>query len=204
MRSLRSSFTTPTPTWSGRTQVDFAARHFRPDPSQESRGIAELAAFSKAFRKYVTALAGRRDALARPLVWLGLDDARRVLQVAPDSIESWKDQGQLQLFREPPAPNSPRFRAMFDPVFDLSIVRATYALRRALELAPNDTVSLVTLKMAYDVRLMHEAVLPILDRLERVLTITRQRKLLQAGVAIDPGPVPEKVGLRPATQLGES
>src|SRR5262249_50105451 len=147
-------------------EVDFAARHFRPDHPTESRPIVELAALSKAFRKYVTVLTARGGTLARPLVWLGLADARRVLQIAPDSVESWKDTDQLQLFREAPAQNSPRFRAQFDPVFDLSIVRATYALRRALALDPNDTLSLATLKMAYDARLMHEAVLPILDRLE--------------------------------------
>ncbi len=182
-------------------EVDFAARHFRPDASKESRGIAELAASSRAFRKYVTALAGRGSILARPLVWLGLDDARRVLQVAPDSMESWKDAGQLQLFREPLAQNSPRFRAQFDPVFDLSIVRATYALRRALELAPNDTLSLATLKMAYDVRLMHEAVVPILDRLERVLTITRQRSsLLEAETGTMRAEYRKKLGSAPPTK----
>jgi tetratricopeptide (TPR) repeat protein len=178
-------------------EVDFAARHFLPDQTTESRRIVELAALSKAFRKYVTALASRAGTLARPLVWLGLDDARRVLRVAPDSIESWKDTGQLQLFRDAPAQSSPRFRAQFDPVFDLSVVRATYALRRALELDPNDTVSLATLKLAYDARLMHEAVVPILERLERVLTIARQRALLQAEVGTIRAEYRKKLGSAP-------
>jgi len=177
--------------------VDFAARHFRPDPRAKSRGIAELTASSKALRKYVTALAGRGGDLARPLVWLGLDDARRVLQKNPDSVEAWKDVGQLELFREPPAQNSPRFRARFDPVFDLAIVRATYALRRALELAPHDFLSLVTLKMAYDLRLMHEAVVPLLDRLKGVLPISREQHLLQAEVGTMRSEYQRKLGSAP-------
>ena len=56
---------------------------------------------------------------------------------------------------------SPRFRAPFDPVLDLSMVRATYALRRASELAPRDFSTLLSLQMAYDFRLMNEAALPL-------------------------------------------
>jgi tetratricopeptide (TPR) repeat protein len=146
--------------------VDFAARHFHPDRSQPSPEIAELSHSSKALRKYVTALAGSRSDVGRPLVWLGLDNARRVLEESPGSSDAWKDLGQLELFREPPPQQVPRFRSPFDPIFDLSIVRATYALRRALELAPYDSVTLMTLKMAYDSRLMHEAALPLLERME--------------------------------------
>jgi len=160
--------------------VDFAARHFRPDPSRESRGIAELTASAKAFRKYVTAFAGSGGDLARPLVWLGQDDARLVLRTNPDSLEAWKDLGQLALFREPPPEHSPRFRAAFDPVFDLSIVRATYALRRALALDSDDVLTLVTLKMSYDVRLMYESALPLLERLTEIVPIKRLEALLNA------------------------
>jgi len=145
--------------------VDFASRHFRPDPSFESRGVAELAASAKSFRSYAPAVATAGGELARPLVWLGLDDARRVLRRAPNSFEGWKYLGQIELFREPPLSPSPRFRASFDPVFDLSIVRATYALRRATDLAPRDFATLLSMRLAYDHRLMHEAALPILDRM---------------------------------------
>ena len=40
--------------------------------------------------------------------------------------------GQIELLRDPPGKPSPRFRMTFDPVFDLALVRATYAFRRAL------------------------------------------------------------------------
>ena len=113
--------------------VDFAARHFRPDPGVESRSLAELKASAKAFRSYAPAVSPPGGALGRPFYWLGIDDARRVLHLVPDSSEAWKLLGQIELFRAFPTSDarSPRFRASFDPVLDLSMVRATYALRRA-------------------------------------------------------------------------
>jgi tetratricopeptide (TPR) repeat protein len=170
--------------------VDFAARHFRPDVSQESRSIAERAATAKACRKYVTALRGVGGDVARSLAWLGMDDARRVLRDRPASSQAWKDLGQLELFREPPTPPEPRFRAPFDPVLDLSIVRATYALRRAIDLAPRDSLTLVALKMAYDSREMDEAALPLADRLKGSLGV-RPLELLPKGQG----------GARPAASL---
>src|SRR5262249_36583555 len=120
-------------------------------------------------RKYVTAMAGSSGDLVRALAWLGLDDARSVLRDQPDTFEAWKDLGQLELFRELPAQPAPRFRAPFDPVLDLSVVRATYALRRALARNLHASSTLLALKMAYDLRLMHESALPMQERLERVM-----------------------------------
>ena len=65
----------------------------------------------------------------------------------------------------------------FDPVFDLSLVRATYAFRRALELAPHDFLSIMGLEKMYEARLMNEAALPLLDRLVALQPINQlQRK----------------------------
>jgi tetratricopeptide (TPR) repeat protein len=182
--------------------VDFAARHFRPDAAWQSRGIAELAASAKACRKYVTVLGGAGDgagaAVARSLVWLGSADARRVLREEPGSSQAWKDLGQLELFREPPAGGGSRFRAVFDPVHDLSIVRATYALRWALELAPDDSLTLVTLKMAYDMRSMHEAALPLLDRMSKVLPAKRLQSLAQPGGSTERAEYLRKLGTAPS------
>jgi tetratricopeptide (TPR) repeat protein len=138
--------------------------------------------------------------VGRALVWLGLDDARRVLQSTPEAIDGWKDLGLLDLFREPPAHNSPRYRAQFDPVFDLSIVRATYALRRALELAPNDVLCIFTLKMAYDARLMHEAVIPLLDQLKRLTRTSEMQALLQAKTETSRAEYQSKMGSAPPTE----
>jgi tetratricopeptide (TPR) repeat protein len=146
-------------------EVDFAARHFWPDPSSEPRGLAELTASAAAIRNYVMAIAPIRGDLGRPLAWLGLDYARRILQMDPDSTAAWKLLGQIELFREPAAPPTPRYRLPFDPVFDLSIVRATYGLRHAVERSAGDFRTLAMLKLAYENRLMYEAALPVTDQL---------------------------------------
>jgi tetratricopeptide (TPR) repeat protein len=157
--------------------VDFAARHFRPDPSADSRSIAELAASARAFRNYAPAVGPPGSELARPFFWLGLDDTRRLLRRAPDSFDGWKYLGQIELYRELSAEPIARFLVPFDPVLDLSMVRATYALRRASELSPRDFSTLKSLQIAYDFRLMNEAALPVLDRLALLYTTN----LVQAG-----------------------
>ena len=63
------------------------------------------------------------------------------------------------------APPARRLRTTYDPVNDLTLIRATYALRRALELVPADFVTLMELQRVYRVRSMYEAELPLLDRL---------------------------------------
>ena len=115
--------------------VDFAARHFRADRSRESRDRAELIASSKAIAKYVIMLGPAGGEKTRPLAWLGLDDTRQLLRQEPDSVDGWTNLGVIELFRELPREPVARFRAAFDPIYDLSIVRATSALRHALELA---------------------------------------------------------------------
>jgi tetratricopeptide (TPR) repeat protein len=179
--------------------VDFAARHFDRDPSAESRGLAELKASAKAFRSYAPAVASAGGELASPLVWLGLDDARRVLSEVPDSFEGWKYLGQIELLREPPVQPSPRFRASFDPVFDLSLVRATYALRRALDRAPRDFAALLSMRIAYDFRLMHEAALPIVDRMAALHTTNLHQSDEQAKAQMTRADYVAKLGSPPAT-----
>jgi hypothetical protein len=76
--------------------VDFATRHFRPDPQSEVelRELPELTAWGKAYRSYVQVLAQVRGDLARPLVWLGLADARRCLEdPRADRVKSRGGQG---------------------------------------------------------------------------------------------------------------
>ncbi len=147
--------------------VDFAARHFRPGPSNVTRDPAELAAFGKAIAKYVIILGPGEGDKIRQLAWLGLDATRHLLLKEPDSLDGWKNLGVIELFRGLPPQPVARFRTSFDPIYDLSIVRATFALRRALELAPRDPLVANTLKVAFDFRLMHEAALPLLDRIKQ-------------------------------------
>jgi tetratricopeptide (TPR) repeat protein len=155
--------------------VDFAARHFRPVPSAGTPGdIAEWRVLSLAFRKYVMALSSVPNDHTSQLAWLGLDAARRLIGRVPDSSEAWKNLGVIELRRSPPAPPSQRYRLPFDPVFDLSIVRATFALRRAAELASDDFTTLAELKTAFDQRRMFE---PALESLERLLSLRPKNQL---------------------------
>ncbi|HWE36043.1 MAG TPA: tetratricopeptide repeat protein [Isosphaeraceae bacterium] len=158
--------------------VDFLVRHFRPDPGTEPHGLRALLAESKALARLVEA----RPALARALAPLGIDHARRVLRNDPDSTDGWKDLGRLLAAGEPahglrPSPRmgggpaepldatAPRFRLPFDPVFDLTPARVTFAFRRALDRSPGDPIALLSLADAYLARRMDEAALPFLERL---------------------------------------
>jgi tetratricopeptide (TPR) repeat protein len=144
--------------------VDFAARHFSAGSWGDSRDSAELIASSNAIKRYVMMLGAGAGERTRPLAWLGLDDCRRLLRREPDSIDGWTNLGVIELFRELPREPRTRFHAGFDPINDLSIVRATCVLRHALELAPHKPLIASTLRIAYDWRLMHEAAFPLLDR----------------------------------------
>jgi tetratricopeptide (TPR) repeat protein len=143
--------------------VDFASRHFRPDPANEPKGEAEVLALAKALKNY---LAATRPDRARSLVLLGLDLGRRLLQADPTGADGWKTLGQVEFLREPAVgPPIARFQKPFDPVFDLSPARASYAMHRALEVAPDDFTTLLLGGISFESRMMNEAAIPLLDRL---------------------------------------
>jgi len=160
-------------------EVDFPARHFRPSSEVDPQGADALIAASKGLRNYANFLgaSGRGD-LARPMLWLALDYARRVVALHPGSLEGWKSIGFVEMLREPAAP-SPRCRVPFDPVFDLAPARATYALRRALTIDPDDFLSLVMLQKSYENRLMLEPLLAATDRILSLPPINPQQVGLQ-------------------------
>ena len=116
--------------------------------------------------------------LARPLVLLGLDYAGRIRQADPEGLDGWKLLGKLEMVREPVAIDGPpvrRYRLPFDPVHDLSAVRATYDLRRAHEIAPRDFLSLFLLRSLFEARGMDEAEVPLLEQLGRLVPINREQ-----------------------------
>ncbi len=164
-------------------EVDFGARHFRPSAESEPRGTAELIAASKATRNYANFLgaAGRGD-LARPFGWLALDYARRVVSTDPGSLEGWKSIGYTEMIRDSTGPAA-RCRAPFDPIFDLSPARATYALKRAAAINPRDFLTLALLQQSYQNRDMVEALRPVLARVAGLSPInSRQRGVIEAAV----------------------
>jgi tetratricopeptide (TPR) repeat protein len=67
----------------------------------------------------------------------------------------------------------PRFRFPFDPIFDLSSVRATYALVRARQIKPADFMTLMLLSIEYRNRGMDEAELEVLEALLQLRPINR-------------------------------
>ncbi|MFO0950816.1 MAG: hypothetical protein U0835_06605 [Isosphaeraceae bacterium] len=146
--------------------VDFAGRHFRPDPATRPRGSAELFASARGLRNIASLMMKNGAGRTRGLVLLGQGYASQAVAADPSSADAWKMLGQLELFREVPSETPiPRFRLAFDPVFDLTAVRSTYALKRAAELAPEDFTTLLMLSKSYEGRAMSEAALPVLDRL---------------------------------------
>ena len=105
--------------------VDFAARHFRPEKAVKSRcDPAELVASSKAIAKYVLVLGrGRGETNASVRVARAGCHCGSLLRQEPDSVDGWTNLGVIELFRELPREPVARFRAQFDPIYDLSIVR---------------------------------------------------------------------------------
>ncbi len=186
-------------------EVDFGARHFRPDPATEPHGLAALLAAAKGVRNYMNFAIGRGEA-ARPLVWLAQNYARRIVETDPSSVDGWKTLGQVELLREPMGRPSPRFRMPFDPVFDLPVVRSTYAFRRAIELSPHDFMALLGLEQVFEARQMDEAEFPVLDRLILLQPINRLQRTHLAQAETARGAIEQRLGAGPATtwkNLGE-
>ena len=154
--------------------VDFLGRHFRPEAATTPAGLPALTASAQALWSLANALRSENRLIqARALVTLGLGHARRVSQGDPDSATGWKLIGQLELARDPLAnrPPSPRFRMPWNPVLDLSAVRATGALVRALERDPDAPGVVFALADSFRSREMLEAALPLLDQLATMTPI---------------------------------
>jgi tetratricopeptide (TPR) repeat protein len=148
-------------------RVDLQARHFGRDRRSEPQGTVALLAGARSLWSYALGLQeqGRLD-LVQTVIPLGLDYARRVLASEPENPNAWKLFGLLLAAREVPS-ESPvaRYRQPFDPLFDLTAVRATAALRHALELKPDDFVLQFQLALTYQSRQMTEAAQPLIDAL---------------------------------------
>jgi tetratricopeptide (TPR) repeat protein len=191
----------------GVTPVDFGARHFQPDASSPPQELPELLALAKAMRNYVAVLQGRGHAkLALPMVLLGQDHARGAIAAQPDNAPAWKEWGLLETFREPPLTEPvARFQQPFDPVFDLSTVRATFALQRARQLAPRDFLTLFWLTKLFEDRQMNEETVAVLESMKDLWTINamqiRQQRmnedrLIELRAIL--GAEPDRVGSQPA------
>jgi tetratricopeptide (TPR) repeat protein len=185
--------------------IDFLARSFGRDSEATANDVASLGASAKALHDvaYDLTLSRGRIDVAGPLVLLGLNHARRACEAEPAGLQGWKYLGLLEAIREPAGSlEEPvfRFRQPFDPVFDLSPARATYALLEALKRDPLDRRILVTLATSYESRGMFEAALPMwrqlaeLDPSNHLQSVTSQVRGLAtrqaAGLLAKLGPEP--------------
>jgi tetratricopeptide (TPR) repeat protein len=149
-------------------RVDFVSRHFAPSPQSDPKGADALAATAKALRSLTAVLLDRgRVGVAKPLLLLGHGYAHRALRIEPRQADAWKQLGLIEVGRNPLPPNALAGRASkpFDPIFDLSTVRATHDLRRADELRGDDFTTILGLVQLYQARGMIEPSLPLLERL---------------------------------------
>jgi tetratricopeptide (TPR) repeat protein len=178
-------------------EVDFGARHFRPDIATAPRGAREYLAGAKAVRNLAASLqALGRSELTRPLLALGLDYARQVRELEPAAPDGWKYIGQLEMSREPGHADQPipRFRMSFDPVFDLTPVTATYNFRQALERGPNDFLVVMVLARVYLDRGMDEAALTQLEHLVELTPINEVQRDTQRSAAAEIAVLRERLG----------
>lgn len=166
--AVAAVFAPPTATGAA-PSIDFAARHYHPDPATEPKGRAAWLATARALAGVSLVLQGRgRGELARPMVLLGLDYARRSRDAQPDDFAAWKLVGQLlgtfDLIGTPEQP-SRRYASPFDPVFDLPPARAVFGLQEARRRGPDDTRTLLTLGIVLQSAGLYEEALPVWSRL---------------------------------------
>jgi tetratricopeptide (TPR) repeat protein len=172
----------PSSSPAARHPVDFAARLFQPEAGDDGRDIESLRASARILNAIALDLVSsrRQPDVAAPLILLGLHDAQRLRDAEPSSFEGWKYTGLLEATREQvgdPEDPVPRFRMPFDPIFDLSAARATYALEQTLARAPEDSKSLLTLAFSYQSRGMDEAAEALWERLATLVPPNQRRSV---------------------------
>ncbi len=138
--------------------------------------------------------------LSRKIVWAGLDHARSLQRLAPSSGDGWKWAGMIESYRDMTGGEPiPRFKMPFDPVLDLSSVRASADLRRALELSPSDANVRATLISLDYQRGMSGPALELLDGLLALpLAQEHERKSQEQARALRPQIV-QKLGEAPSS-----
>ena len=172
-RSPRCSSTTR-PTEAVRPHaVDFAARHFRPGRRRPMPKACRADRLGEGVPELRHGDPPTRADLSRPLVWLGLDDcpeaSARAIPNGRRRLEAARPDRDRPRALEPAGQSalSPPLRPGLRPLDR----RATYALRRAQELAPDDFTTLMMLAKVFEDRRMDEAELSVLDPLVRLRPI---------------------------------
>ena len=184
--------------------VDFFTRHFRREADTSADDPPTLLATIKALRGVGTQLRVRPggETQARSILLLAADYARRLRAVDPSGLDGYKQAGLIETFRDPMPTEKPipRFRLPFDPTFDLTSARSSYELRRAIEVDPEDGISLWTLARLDTSRGMDEAALPILERFTALPYRNLSQKREKANAATQVVALRSKLGPDPSTR----
>jgi tetratricopeptide (TPR) repeat protein len=147
--------------------VDFAGRHFRREADASIDGPATLMATSQALRFIGSQCRERAggETQAQVLLRLGLEYSRKLRSIAPRKVDGWKQAGMIEYIRDflQTKETIPRYRLPFDPVFDLPLARATYDLKKALEIKPDDGPVIYCLADLFRLRDMCEPALPLME-----------------------------------------
>jgi len=165
----------------GVAPVDFAARVFDPSGPHEPTTDPARLALAIGLRNYAgfCKRPGRLD-WARPMTVWGSRISRALLDLDPTRIDAWKLLAQFEQLRDESTANlvgSSRSQAPrrpdrpLDPIDDGHSLRAAYALRRALEIAPNDFLSLALLAKLYQDGGLWDAERNVIERLSRLTAI---------------------------------
>jgi tetratricopeptide (TPR) repeat protein len=186
----------------GKPAVDFAARHFRPDPETTPSGSDALRASARALRYHASAMQEQgRVGPARPFILLGLDYARRIVESDPGNVEGWKQLALLEVIRNPIPPSSKisRSRFRFDPLVDLGSARVIYLLNKTLELTGDEFTPLFTLSGTALARNMNETGLAAAERLLKLAPINPTQRSSQQ--TLKPGLVQVRSSMGPEPSL---
>jgi tetratricopeptide (TPR) repeat protein len=194
-----------------RNRLDFRRRHFEPDRETEPRDADELIAVARAYTYVSSQLAGPkldtqgravrmgRPDLAAQLTLLGHGYARRAVSMELDRFEGWKLLGQLESQRidRSLGPRRPGVDA-FDPTLDLSMMRATVALERALARNPDDLSTIISLAELFQSRAMLESALPLLEQVTEVSAGSRLRQMVRTATQEQLPRIRELMGPEPS------
>ncbi len=182
--------------------VDFSARHYQREANVAPADPDALAAMARSLRLLGADCHARGESSqSLGLYLLGLDYARKEREIAPRTINGWKNAGLIEYLRDMGGTDQaiPRFRLPFDPVFDLAPVRSSYLLQQALAIDPDEGIVQFYLARSYQSRGMDEETLPLLEKYaaQPNKNLAMQREKIRA--AEDARQLRIKLGRSPAT-----
>ena len=131
---------------SNRKRFDFLNAHYDPEMFH-ARTRPERLALARAMRNLSGGLAANsRDDLARPMVLSGIGLSSELTAEDPTLADAWKLLGQMLNLNQSSVQRD-QTPVSFNPLDDLDTVRGIYALKRAVQLNPEDFSGLYTLAL---------------------------------------------------------